>query len=140
VPKSIVLDSNLIVSAILNPEGICALAIDLADTNFDMVRSKATTNELVELLRRDKFDRFAAVEDRVFRVQTYIEATRLVTVNIVVTDCSDPKDNKFLELAIAANASVIVSGDKKHLVSMNLYKGIAIIRVRDFVDNLADYL
>jgi putative PIN family toxin of toxin-antitoxin system len=140
VPKSIVLDSNLIVSAILNPEGICALAIDLADTNFDMVRSKATTNELVEVLRRDKFDRFAAVEDRVFRVQTYIEATRLVTVNIVVTDCSDPKDNKFLELAIAANASVIVSGDKKHLVSMNPYKGIAIIRIRDFVDNLADYL
>ena len=140
MPKSIVLDSNLIVSAILNPEGICALAIDLADSNFDMVRSKDTTHELVEVLRRDKFDRFAALEDRVFRVQTYIEATRLIAVNIHVTDCSDPKDNKFLELAIAANATVIVSGDKKHLVSMNPYKGIAIIRVRDFVDNLADYL
>lgn len=140
MPKSIVLDSNLIVSAILNPEGICALAIDLADANFDVVRSKDTTNELVEVLRRDKFDRFAAVGDRVFRVQTYIEATRLVAVNVLVTDCADPKDNKFLELAIAANATVIVSGDKKHLVSMNPYKGIAIIRVRDFVDNLADYL
>ena len=144
MPKSIVLDSNLIVSAILNPEGICALAIDLADSNFDMVRSKDTTNELVEVLRRDKFDRFAAVEDRVFRVQTYIEATRLVAVDdsadARVTDCSDPKDNKFLELAIAANATVIVSGDKKHLVSMSPYKGIAIIRVRDFVDNLKDYL
>jgi uncharacterized protein len=140
VPKSIVLDSNLVVSAILNPEGICALAIDLADTNFDMVRSKDTTNELVEVLRRDKFDRFAAVEDRVFRVQTYIEATRLVAVNVHVTDCADPKDNKFLELAIAANATIIVSGDKKHLVSMSPYRGIAIIRVRDFVDNLADYL
>ena len=138
--KSIVLDSNLIVSAILNPEGICALAIDLADTHFDMVRSKATTNELVEVLRRDKFDRFATVEDRAFRVQTYIEATRLVTVNVELTDCADPKDNKFLELALAAKATVIVSGDKKHLISMNPYKGIAIIRVRDFVDNLADYL
>ena len=138
--KCIVLDSNLIVSAILNPEGICALAIDLADSNFDMVRSKDTTNELVEVLRRDKFDRFASVEDRVFRVQTYIEATRLVAVDVQVTDCSDPKDNKFLELAIAANATVIVSGDKKHLVSMSPYKGIAIIRVRDFVDNLEDYL
>ena len=140
MPKCIVLDSNLIVSAILNPEGICALAIDLADTNFEMVRSKETTTELVEVLRRDKFDRFAAVEDRAFRVQTYIEATRLVTVNVEVTDCSDPKDNKFLELAIAAKATIIVSGDKKHLVSMSPYKGIAIIRVRDFVGNLADYL
>lgn len=138
--KPIVLDSNLIVSAILNPEGICALAIDLADSNFDMVRSKDTTNELVEVLRRDKFDRFAAVEDRVFRVQAYIEATRLVTVSVHVTDCADPKDNKFLALALAAKATVIVSGDKKHLVSMNPYKGIAIIRVRDFVDNLVDYL
>ena len=140
MPKSIVLDSNLMVSAILNPEGIRALAIDLADTNFDVVRSKDTTNELVEVMRRDKFDRFATVEDRVFRVQTYIEATRLVTVNVHVTDCADPKDNKFLELAIAAKATVIVSGDKKHLVSMSPYKGIAIIRVRDFVDNLGDYL
>ncbi len=140
MPKSIVLDSNLIVSAILNPEGICALAIDLADSNFDVVRSKDTTHELVEVMRRDKFDQFATLEDRVFRVQTYIEATRLVAVNIHVTDCADPKDNKFLELAIAAKATVIVSGDKKHLVSMSPYKGIAIIRVRDFVDNLGDYL
>lgn len=140
MPKSIVLDSNLIVSAILNPEGICALAIDLADSNFDLVRSKETTNELVEVMRRDKFDRFATLEDRVFRVQTYIEATRLVAVDVHVTDCADPKDNKFLELAIAAKAMVIVSGDKKHFVSMNPYKGIAIIRVRDFVDNLGDYL
>lgn len=139
MPKSIVLDSNLIVSAILNPEGICALAIDLADSHFDMVRSKDTANELIEVMRRDKFERFAAVEDRIFRVQTYIEATRLVEVSIQVTDCADPKDNKFLELALAAQATIIVSGDKKHLVSMNPYKGIAIISVRDFVDNLAAY-
>ena len=140
VTKSIILDSNLIVSAILNPEGICALAIDLANSNFDMVHSKDTTSELVEVLRREKFDRFAAIEDRVFRVQAYIEATRLVAVDVHVTDCADPKDNKFLELAIAANATIIVSGDKEHLVSMHPYKGIAIIRVRDFVDNLSNYL
>jgi uncharacterized protein len=140
VSKAIVLDSNLIVSAILNPEGICALAIDLADRNFDVVRSKDTTNELVDVMRRAKFDRFATVEDRIFRVQTYIEATRLVNVNVHVTDCSDSKDNKFLELALAAKAALIVSGDKKHLVSMSPYQGIAIIRVRDFVENSSAYL
>ncbi len=140
MPKTIILDSNLIVSAILNPEGICALAIDLADRNFDIVRSKDTTNELVDVMRRAKFDRFATVEDRVFRVQTYIEATRLITVNVHVSDCSDPKDNKFLELAIAAHAAVIVSGDKKHLISMNPYKGVAIVSVREFVENFSDHL
>ncbi len=140
MPKTIVLDSNLIVSAILNPEGIFALAIDLADRNFDIVRSKDTTHELVDVMRRAKFDRFATVEDRVFRVQTYIEATRLITVNVQVGDCSDPKDNKFLELAIAAKAAVIISGDKKHLISMSPYRGIAIIRVRDFVENFSKYL
>ena len=33
-----------------------------------------------------------------------------------VTDCRDPKDNKYLELALAAKADVIVSSDKDLLV------------------------
>ncbi len=138
--KTIVLDSNLVVSAILHPEGICALAIDLADTHFDMVRSVGTSQELVDVLRRDKFDRFAAVDDRAIRVKGYLDASRLVVVSISVADCSDPKDNKFLELALAAKASIIVSGDKKHLLSMSPYRGVQIIGVRDFVDHLARYI
>ena len=34
-----------------------------------------------------------------------------VDVTEVITDCRDPKDNKFLELAVNGKASHIISGD-----------------------------
>ncbi len=138
--KSIVLDSNLLVSAIINPEGVCTLAIDIAESNFDIIRSKETTLELVDVLRREKFDQFATPEDRALRIKEYIEATRLIDVNVSIDECLDPKDNKFLELAVAGNAVIIVSGDKKHLVSMNPFREIQIIRVRDFIENYQKYI
>ncbi|PZO48621.1 MAG: putative toxin-antitoxin system toxin component, PIN family [Phormidesmis priestleyi] len=35
----------------------------------------------------------------------------IVEVTTVVTDCRDPKDNKFLELAMSDGATSIISGD-----------------------------
>jgi len=49
-----------------------------------------------------------------------------------VTDCRDPKDNKYLELALAAGASVIVSSDDDLLV-LNPWRGIRILRPADYV-------
>jgi putative PIN family toxin of toxin-antitoxin system len=138
--KTIVLDSNLIVSSILNPEGICTSAIEIAGSNFDMISSKETIGELITVLQRDKFDKYASKENRAVRLGVYIEATRMVDVGVSITECLDPKDNKFLELAVAGGASIIVSGDKKHLVSMSPFRGVEIIRVRDFVENYIEYL
>lgn len=51
----------------------------------------------------------------------------------VVTNCRDPKDNKFLELAVSGNATWIVSGDKD-LLSLHPYRGIPIITLQTFLD------
>jgi putative PIN family toxin of toxin-antitoxin system len=48
-----------------------------------------------------------------------------------VNDCTDYEDNRILELALAANADLIVSDDD-HLTSMSPWRGIAIIRPREF--------
>lgn len=52
-------------------------------------------------------------------------------VSIVV--CDDPDDDKFIECAVAGNCTIIISGDK-HLLNLSEYRGIAILKPRDFVD------
>ena len=49
---------------------------------------------------------------------------------------SDPKDDKFLEAAVAGEAALIVSGDR-HLSSLGAYRGIPIVSPREFLDRLA---
>jgi len=47
--------------------------------------------------------------------------------------CVDPDDDKFLTCAVAAAASFVVSGDQ-HLLSVSEYRGLRVIRPREFVD------
>jgi uncharacterized protein len=50
-----------------------------------------------------------------------------------ITDCKDEKDNKFLSLAVAANADILVSSDRKHLLLMSPYRGVRIVKAADFL-------
>lgn len=49
-----------------------------------------------------------------------------------MTDCRDPKDNKFLEVALSCCAIFLVSGDKD-LRDLSPYKGIEVLTPTDFL-------
>ena len=49
-----------------------------------------------------------------------------------MTDCRDAKDNKYLELALAARAGVIVSGDADLLV-LHPWRGVRILRPAEYL-------
>ena len=51
---------------------------------------------------------------------------------VKISECRDPKDNKFLELAVAGKADCIVTGDKDLLV-LNPFRGTKIISPIDFL-------
>jgi len=51
-----------------------------------------------------------------------------------ITDCRDPEDNKFLELAVSANASCIITGDKDLLI-LHPFRNIPILNAVDFINN-----
>jgi uncharacterized protein len=137
--RNIVLDTNLVVSAVINPEGAASQALDIADTYFDIVASQETLSELIDVLRREKFDRYAPREERKLFAMDYADTAKLVHVQTAVTECQDPKDNKFLALAVDSRAVLVVSGDKKHLTSMKQFQGIPIIGVREFLDSYETY-
>ena len=59
------------------------------------------------------------------------EAVMLVETTTPVTECRDPKDDKFLELALSAKADVLVSSDI-HLLEMHPFRGIQILQLVDF--------
>ena len=49
----------------------------------------------------------------------------------------DPTDNRILECALAAEAQLIVAGDKKHLLSLGSFREVSIVALEDFITSFA---
>jgi putative PIN family toxin of toxin-antitoxin system len=121
-----VVDTSVLVSAAILPKSVSGKAFELSLRNFELLASASTERELTEVLCRPKFDRYFQAENRLEFLALYAKATTKVVVTTVVTDCIDPKDNQFLELAVDGRASCILSSDA-HLTDMHPYRGIPIL-------------
>lgn len=123
----VVLDTNLLVSAALLPGSASGQALRQAVLAHELAFSDATWDELHEMLHRPKFDRyFRIVAQRSDYLHTLARAGRWHHVTSTVNDCRDPKDNKFLALALDAGAAAIVSGDDD-LLCLHPWRGISIV-------------
>ena len=129
--KRVVFDTSMLIGALLFPRSQHAQSFRNVIAHHQAVASIETMQELVDVTSRPKFDRYRAVADRAEFVRRYAEVTEMVIVTETVNDCRDSKDNKFLALALAANASVIISSDDDLLV-LNLYRGIEIVDLSNF--------
>jgi uncharacterized protein len=88
--------------------------------------SDDTLSELADRLSRPKFDRYVSREDRQRFFELYARVAEWVTITTTIRRCRDPRDDKFLELAIDGNADWIVTGDKD-LLELSPYEAILII-------------
>jgi putative PIN family toxin of toxin-antitoxin system len=79
------------------------------------LRSDATAGELRAVLQRP---RFATLIPGLYvnNVQRMLTAAERVEISERIAACRDPKDDKFLELAVNGKADIIVSGDDDLLV------------------------
>jgi putative PIN family toxin of toxin-antitoxin system len=128
----IVVDTNVLISAALLPRSMSARALEHALENFQLVQSADTLAELVDVIMRPKFAHYLDDEKRSHFLFVMAQVSELIAVQTRVTECIDQKDNKFLELAIDANARVIVSGDS-HLLDLHPFRGIAVVAPADFI-------
>lgn len=61
-------------------------------------------------------------------------------ISETITECRDPKDDKFLELAVSADVSCIVTGDKDLLIlhpcllNRQAFRNIPILNATDFIN------
>ncbi len=133
--KRVVLDTSTLISAAINPRSPSGIAYQLAVELCDVFVSSESMAELAEVIQREKLRRYFA-KDEGFRERFFADYRGVAIdapITIVATECTDPKDNKFLSLARSVRADFIVSGDKKHLIPMHPYFGIAIVGDQDFV-------
>ena len=131
--KRVILDTTTLIGVLTKPQGICSDALILCLESCELLASRETLQELVEVSKRDKFDKYVSWEEREYIVIEYAKRVSLVEITIASTDCRDPKDNKFLSLALSGHADIIVSGDSDLLV-LHPYNGIPILGVREFVE------
>ena len=127
-----VLDTGVVVSAVLLPRSVPRQAFDLAIAKGPLLVSEQTIAELDEVLRRPKFDKYVSESQRLEFLAALLRGSELVEVRDVETECRDPKDNKFLELALSGKGSHIVTGDLDLLV-LHPFRGIAIVNAQSFL-------
>ncbi len=131
-PARIVVDTNVLISAALLPKPTSARALGRALEKFHLIQSEATLAELIDVIMRSKFVRYIDEERHSHFLFVLARVSEVIDVQARVTDYGDPKDNKFLELAVDGNAQILVSGDS-HLRDMHPFRGIAIVTRGEFL-------
>lgn len=124
--RRLVLDTNLLVSGMLFRGSTPRKAIDKALNEGLLLASRETLAELLEVFQNPKFDRAARLELRESLVREYALRCRIVSIHSTIRACRDPRDNKFLELAVDGQADLILTGDRD-LLALHPFRGIPVI-------------
>jgi putative PIN family toxin of toxin-antitoxin system len=129
----IAFDTNVLVSALLFAESVPARAFHAALDRGKVLLSQATLAELSAVLERKKFDRYLTREDREQFLTALVRDATFVEVIEEIRASRDPKDDKFLELAVSGSATCLVAGDEDLLV-LHPFNGIPIMTPAQFLE------
>ena len=125
--RLIVLDASVIVSAAFRRGSHPRLALDRAVERGLIALSRPVLAEYEDVLGRPKFSHVLTQAMRDDVISALASAAQWYVPTVSVTDCRDPHDNKYLELALAAQASVLVSSDMD-LLALTPWRGMQILR------------
>jgi putative PIN family toxin of toxin-antitoxin system len=132
----IVFDATTLVSATFRRDGVPARAVRHALRSDRIAVSEAVLAELLDVLDRPRLARFVDPELRAELVGQLDALGAFFTPTEAVADCRDAKDDKYLELALAAGAWAIVSGDADLLV-LHPWRGVRILRPAEYLAEAA---
>lgn len=132
-PPSVVLDTNIVVSAHLNPRGLEHRLNSLALQGYlRLFASAPILAEYEAVLSRPKF-RFPP--DRIAESLALIrESATIVVPAITLVVSPDETDNRFLECAEAAETDFLVTGNRRHFPSV--WKATRIVSARELVESV----
>lgn len=128
---TVVLDTNVIVAALV-AKGLCHEVVVRALGSSTVVTSAAMIDELERTLSA-KFTLGPAAT--AFLEQLRLRVHLIVPTPLAAPASRDADDDVVLATAVAANATVVVTGDLDLLVLRN-YRGIEIVTPRDFLGRL----
>lgn len=107
--------------------------LSIVKTPNRLITSREVEAEYREVIFQPKFDHRVSVERRQQFLNIVLIAAERIEQVTPVSECSDPKDDKYLALAASGKAHVIVTGDARHLLPMHPWRGIGILSPADFL-------
>jgi uncharacterized protein len=131
----VVVDTNVFISAALKEKSLPGTAAHIVAKSGLLLKSTITERELFVTLARPRLA--PLIPPRFLDwLNELLAAAELATIIHRITACRDPKDDKFLELAVNGHADLIVSGDAD-LLTLNPFREIPIVTPATFVQVLA---
>ncbi len=101
-----------------------------------MVVSVGLWRELADVLARQKFRRYFALGQAAEFLEELSAAAIIQSEGPIARISPDPKDDYLLALARSSGADYLVSGDKPHLLGLELRDYPPVISPRTFADRL----
>jgi putative PIN family toxin of toxin-antitoxin system len=132
-----VLDANVVVSALIRPEGPSGRVVDriVRGAGAHAVASPAILDECRRSLAYPRVRRRLRLSPA--EVDAWMDAFTLIA-DVVPGERSasvvaaDPDDDKYFAAAIEGRASFVVSGDR-HVLDVGVYEGVRAVTPRDFL-------
>lgn len=127
----VVFDSNVLIAALLFPEGRAAAAVEnILNGSDELVLSPPILREILSVLAR----KFSRDREELSRVAVVLgEMGEIVNPSRRLTVFRDEPDNRILECAVEGKAGVIVTGDKA-MLAFGEYGGIRLITLAKHLD------
>jgi putative PIN family toxin of toxin-antitoxin system len=136
IPLRVVLDTNILVSAALKPDGLQRTVLILAMTKpARLYVSNAILAEYREVLARAEFQIRKGLQQQL--LQFIKNHAQLIKPARALQVAKDPDDNKFLECADAARADYLITGNQRHFPKF--WKQTKVITSREFISIVAPH-
>lgn len=133
-----VVDTNILIRALLKPQGTVAPILGrLRAGDYLLLYSTEALEEIADVLSRPRFRNKYGIRDRDVEALLALLILRgeKVAPSRRIAACRDPKDDKFLEVAVAGQAEVLVTGDRDLLV-LSPFQGIPFLTPAEFLNRL----
>jgi uncharacterized protein len=137
LPLRLVIDTNVLISAALKPDGLQRTALILAVTKPALFYvSHPILKEYADVLSRPELAIRKGIRQQL--LQLVKNHSHIVTPSRRLEVCTDPDDNVFIECADAARADYLITGNQKHFP--RFWKKTKIITTREFIGLAAPHL
>ncbi|NLD35649.1 MAG: putative toxin-antitoxin system toxin component, PIN family [Desulfatiglans sp.] len=129
----IALDTNVLISGMLNPFGPPGKIVDFLKTDIlQLVVDDRIIAEYIDVLNRDYFLKYFSESDREDIIDYLSKNSYYSSSNVVIKDMPDEGDMPFIEMAITEGVPLI-TGNIKHF-PVQLRKGCIVISPAQFLE------
>lgn len=131
--KRIIIDTNLWISFLITND-FNKLDQFLDSDIYQIVFSEELFNEFIEVVHREKFNRYFNDLNIKSLVEIINDKALFVNVVSIINVCRDVKDNFLLSLAIDGDVDYLITGDND-LLTLKYFQKTSIITINDFFLN-----